>query len=280
MKLISLLYSLGAHIGHNKRFLKHSNISFIQGDINRHNLINIQHTVFFLKKTCSFFFHAGTASLHLCFHISDLYKYNWSIKSYLIHQVVFVNKHSLLFERWKNGCFSNYKTQVSDVLEAMTVSSSKKSKDLVRTLISPKNYKVLYSNSNKSKLSSKSFMHWIDLLLQILFFVKTKQVKGLKWEQEWNRISRFWRFYHYFKCYFYFLNWPDCFVLVNNQTKDAIISEVNRKKIPIVGLIDTNSSNKGYTYYIPSNDDSLLLNLFYFRLFLSSYQRGSTLYFK
>jgi len=274
MKLISLLYHLGAHIGHHVSFLHPTQKQFLLGLSNKHSLINLQHTVFFLKKTCSFFFFFGEHTLYLCFHISNLYTYNWNLKSYFMHEVVFQHQHSFLFEKWKNGCFSNYKTQVIDILESIYVSSGKKS-SFTKNLISPKNYKVVFIPKVQKKKKKIPHLGWIDFLIQILFFIKSKQITGLTWSQEWNRVCRFWRFYHYFKCYFYFFNWPDCFVLINNKNKDSIVSEINRKKIPIVGVCDTNSSSLGISYFIPSNDDSILLQLFYFKLFLNSYKKGS-----
>ena len=67
--------------------------------------------------------------------------------------------------------------------------------------------------------------------------------------------------------------------MINTSNKDTIVSEMNRKKIPIVGCLDSNTKGDGLTYLIPSNDDSSLLTLFYFRLFLNSYKKGNQMFY-
>ena len=46
-------------------------------------------------------------------------------------------------------------------------------------------------------------------------------------------------------------------IFVVDVNKDALaVSEANKLNIPVIGILDTNSSPKGIDYPIPGNDDS------------------------
>ena len=50
---------------------------------------------------------------------------------------------------------------------------------------------------------------------------------------------------------------PDAIFVVDVGYENIAVSEANRLKIPVVGVVDTNSSPEGVDYLIPGNDDAI-----------------------
>lgn len=284
--LLHILFSLGVHIGHLKEENLSCNSRYLLGDIKKLSIFNLQLTLFHLKRALLFLKELGFSNGNLLFHSSNLYFYNWNLRTYLIHLIVFKEKQSLFFEKWKNGCVSNYQSQAVDFLNLIDFLNFKRKRfEYTKKKRSPKRFyidieerKWKFNSLDKKKLIHNE-LNWLDFMVQIVYYVEKKKIIGLNWYQEWKRIGKFWRFYYYFKFYHNFLKWPDLLILVNGSNRDSIISEVNRKKIPILGSLDSNSKGNGLNYFIPSNDDSSLLTLFYFRIFLNSYNKGKILFF-
>jgi small subunit ribosomal protein S2 len=55
-------------------------------------------------------------------------------------------------------------------------------------------------------------------------------------------------------------------VVLNTNENALAISEAQKVGIPIIGILDSNSSPKGITYPIPGNDDSPRSQYLYFKL--------------
>lgn len=274
--LITLLSHLGVHVGHHVKDTKSSNNFIVKGYIKSSSVIDLQLTVFYLKKSLFFVQEIGSFSGNLLFYSSNIFHCHHTLKSYLVHSLVYKEKQSFFSDKWKNGCFSNYKTQVVDVLNVINnVSDTDNLKKRIKT--SPKGYRVSYNSYNRNVLTNKKInfsLNWFDFLIQIVYFINKLKIVGLNWNQEWKRINRYWRFYYYFKFYNNFFKWPDAAIIINHSNRDSIITELNRNKIVTIGTLDTNTQGNGITYYIPSNDDSSLTTLFYFRLFINSYKKG------
>ena len=49
---------------------------------------------------------------------------------------------------------------------------------------------------------------------------------------------------------------PDAIVIIDVGYQKGAVTEANKLKIPLVGVVDTNHSPDGVTYVIPGNDDS------------------------
>lgn len=285
--LLEVLFNLGVHIGHLKQENLSSNSSYLVGDLKKVSIINLQLTVYYLKRSLFFLKEMGFLNNSLLFHSTNVHFYNWNLRTYLIHLIVFEEKQSFFFEKWKNGCISNYQSQAIDFINLIDFLSFKKVKksNFKKKKRSPKGYNVEIEEikwgipSRKKNVVYHYSLNWLDLLIQTVYYMETKKIMGLNWNQEWKRIGKYWRFYYYFKFYNNFTKWPDLLVLINTSNKDSIVSEVNRKKIPILGTLDSNTRGNGLTYYIPSNDDSVLLTLFYFRIFLNSYNKGKIDFF-
>ncbi|OGJ42191.1 30S ribosomal protein S2, partial [Candidatus Peregrinibacteria bacterium RIFCSPLOWO2_02_FULL_39_10] len=50
---------------------------------------------------------------------------------------------------------------------------------------------------------------------------------------------------------------PDAIFLADTVRDHIVVSEANKLKIPVVGIVDTNSDPSLVDYPIPGNDDSL-----------------------
>ena len=49
---------------------------------------------------------------------------------------------------------------------------------------------------------------------------------------------------------------PDLMVVIDVNKEDLAILEANKLGIPVVGIVDTNSSPDGVDYVVPGNDDA------------------------
>lgn len=50
---------------------------------------------------------------------------------------------------------------------------------------------------------------------------------------------------------------PGCVFIIDPKTEETAKREANRLKIPVVAIVDTNSSPEGIDYIIPANDDAI-----------------------
>jgi len=136
-------------------------------------------------------------------------------------------------------------------------------------------YNVLNKGSRTLKKHKLlNFITFYDLFVRVLFYSYFKRIKGVSFDLHFNKMLKFFKFVLVFKYFRTFLIMPDVFVLTNSNNLSSPVLEVLNMKIPIVGLIDSNSDSFGITYPIYSNDDNILLSIFYFKLFLKSYEWG------
>jgi small subunit ribosomal protein S2 len=50
---------------------------------------------------------------------------------------------------------------------------------------------------------------------------------------------------------------PDALFIIDVEHEQIAISEANKLGIPVIAVVDTNSSPKGVDYIIPGNDDAI-----------------------
>lgn len=86
----------------------------------------------------------------------------------------------------------------------------------------------------------------------------------------YRRFLLFWRAIIFFKCFKKTVNLPDCLVFINPDNQQAPFNDFSGVNIPVISVADSNSYTDRITYLIPSNDDSIILFLFYFLLFLNA----------
>lgn len=69
-------------------------------------------------------------------------------------------------------------------------------------------------------------------------------------------------------------NSPDLIVVMSTHADNTAIKEAQKKSIPVIAIVDTNSNPDGIEYPIPGNDDSKRTNMFYCKSFLNAALEG------
>ena len=176
---------------------------------------------------------------HLFFYYSNLNLLDKKLVSFFVYHI-YKNNHSFVFNTWKHGLLSNFNMQALDILF-----------DLF-----PEKKKTNYN------------FNFTSLLFRLIFFsFKTKEI-GIDWFKHLKLIKKYWRFFTFY-CFFKNLNVvPDVSIIINSNKMITPIKECNSLKIPVVGLVDTDTNIKYFTYPIPSNDNSFLISSFFFLLFM------------
>lgn len=67
---------------------------------------------------------------------------------------------------------------------------------------------------------------------------------------------------------------PDLVIVLSVHQDKIAVDEANRLGIPVIGIVDTNSTDAGITYVVPANDDSSRAMDLYTRLFSESVLSG------
>lgn len=256
--LFDTLLELGVHLGHINLFSNKKSNYFILGKKNQFNIIDIRHTVFFLRKSLLFLKSVGKSQGSLLFYSGALATSNQVIKLYFFN-LLGNDNHSFFDEKWSFGQLTNFKIQARKLL-----------------------YKLYFIQSfTRKKKITKQYLYfrelkWMDILTRLVFYTYYKQVTGVSWDSHFLRMLKYWRFFIFFKFFKNMLIYPDIFILINTQNYRAPTTEASSLRIPVIGLVDTNSHLSGISYPIPSNDDSALISIFFFKLFLNTYLIGKS----
>lgn len=254
--LLDTLMQLGVHVGNPKTVCNNKTTSFILGARHQYNIIDIRYTVSYLNKALSFLKNVGSLQGALLFYSGSLASSNSYTKLYCL-TLLDSTPHSIFDEKWSFGQLSNFKVQAQRIL-----------------------YKLFYiQNMQKKKRITKQqlyFMNlrWLDLLTRLVFYTYFKQITGVSWELHFQSVLKYWRFFIFFKFFKNLLLLPDVLILINPQNYKSPSLEATVLKIPVISLVDTDTNTTGITYPIPSNDDSLLISVFFFRLFINAYNVG------
>ena len=245
-KLLNIFYELGVHIGEKKNKLFSHNNYFVVGIRNNLSIIDLDSTLFTVKKACFFLKALGSRNAHLFFHYTNLYSLDKKIVSFFIYHI-YQNKHSFVFNNWKYGLLSNYSMHASDIISELFP---------------------------EKKVKNTNFT---SLLFKLIFFTFEKQEKGIEWSKHLYSIKKFWRFFSFYSFYRNLNVLPDVSIIINSNKVITPIKESNSLKIPVVGLVDTDINSKYFTYPIFSNDNSFLIASFFFMLFINSYKAGNSI---
>lgn len=67
---------------------------------------------------------------------------------------------------------------------------------------------------------------------------------------------------------------PDAIIVLDAKHDRIAVLEANKLGIPVIAILDTNSSDEGIKYGIPGNDDSMKSIELYLQLFTASIEKG------
>jgi ribosomal protein S2 len=282
--VLTTLFELGVHIGHTKNMTLSTNNEYILGSRHSVDIIDIKKSIWSLRNTLSFLYHIGKEHGLLLFHCTSLDQYNYYVKLLFINLIVSDGQQSFFDERWSFGQLSNFRIHAVQLLNQLFFTGeSNKTIDSDRRRSSRyKKKRITYKNRSLNTIMSVDYndLRFFDLLLRVLFYTYFKRIEGIEWENHFSRMNKYWRFFIFFKFFKSFLTMPDVLVLVNPDNVKAPIIESVSLKIPVISLVDTNTSMYGITYPVFANDDSIIVAFFYFKLFLNSYKLGKTAYYK
>lgn len=93
--------------------------------------------------------------------------------------------------------------------------------------------------------------------------------KRRNFDYNYSKIALFWRALIFFRFYKKTFNIPDCAVLLNPDNHYGLYNDFNSIHVPVICASDSVSELQRITYPLPSNDDSLILLIFYVILFLN-----------
>ena len=138
-------------------------------------------------------------------------------------------------------------------------------------------------NDLKSTFNKKKIKSFKTFLLKIFYFLslrknnsflsrninrsKKSRLKDILYKYLHNKLLSYWRYFLYFKSFNNFYQIPDCLFSIFPDNNDIPLNEYTSSNLISIGLIDTVSNINNVHYPIISNDDSLILLLFYFSLF-------------
>jgi len=249
MNYLSLLSSLGLHIGSSSLLRINDPLvhQFLVGIRNNYYVFNLSYSVFYLKRTLSFF--ESIASMNpyncVCFYHSE------TPHSVLAASVMaFFGKEcqqSAVISKWINGSFTNWSHMVYSAI------------------------KPLFSNRKER------FEYGFQVILAKMIYIlakKSERMHELEFSVHYKSMSRFWKFILLFQFFHHFKKLPMSFLYFNPDLNNAPIRECNKVTVPVISIIDSDSSITGITYPIPGNDDSLILISFILSLVSQSILKG------
>lgn len=129
---------------------------------------------------------------------------------------------------------------------------------------------------------------FLSMLLRLFYFTKSRFNDFMGdtafvsvdpdeyFKSVFKRFVLFWRAVIFFKCFRKTINLPDCLIFFNPDNSISQLNDFAGVNLPIISVVDSIMDIYRVTYPIPSNDDSVILLLFYFSLFLNACDVGFT----
>lgn len=137
--------------------------------------------------------------------------------------------------------------------------------------------KQLCLNDFNNVLKKKKMLNFKFFFLRLFYYINNKKKDPFFLDLEhtfyptYDKIHDvfiyYWRFLLYFKHFNNYLQLPDALFSVFPNNNDLALNEFSSNSLVSIGLVDTNCDIKNMNYPIISNDDSLIIILFYFNLF-------------
>lgn len=243
-KSYDVLLELGAHIGAKTNINSRYLFYYTVGRRSNRYIFNINITMYLLQRACLFMQQIGAQNGNCLFFYSDLYKQPKAIQL-AMSSILYNTSHSFVNQRWSPGMLSNFFTSFQTIMRFIIPEA------------------ITKHNMN---------IRW--LLYTILFYLFDNKMASDNWEEYIKANKKFWRLLVYFQGYRIYNKIPEVVVLINPKLSYSAAIESYNAGIASIGTIDTDSKVSSFTYPIASNDDSLLLALFYFMLFSRCYTNG------
>jgi ribosomal protein S2 len=118
-----------------------------------------------------------------------------------------------------------------------------------------------------------------QLVLKLIIIVDTKIKDIGLWRRYASRIKVLMRVLVFFRTFKYVFKKPDVLCAANPTLYNTLIRDFTGSGIPCISLVDTTTNVRHITYPIPSNDDSIVLVLFFFKIFCNVIKLGNAAYY-
>jgi small subunit ribosomal protein S2 len=235
---------LGAHIGtHQSRVNPFMNM-YLMGRRQDHAIIELNNTIQQLRRAQQFMRDIGRRGGHVLFYHGTMDQQHSLIQATAVQ--MFRNRNlSYLDTKWPKGMLTNYSAQFKEIFNLIIETSAE-----LNTL----------------------GMRWI--FVKVLLHIVESKADSKDWTSHMVEMNKFWRLLAVFKMYKFCNKLPDVLVYINPKKDYSPVRECNYLGIPVVGTVDTDNSYHKISYPIVSNDDSILLSLFYFELLSKAYEEG------
>lgn len=257
---LAFLYSLGVHIGNTKFILKDYYKPFLLGYRNNYCILDIRRVFFLLKKLNTFFFFLGKEKCKFLFYLHSSHYLSMYFNLFFFKSLN-ETRNFYFDERWSYGQLSNIYTTCyllfTDIFS----------------------FKENYKNRKVLRLSARTSFY--NFFYSLLFFTFNKKIPGMDWEFHMKRISKYWRFFLFFKFYRYLNRLPDVFLFFSLNSFPIPIVEARNLQIPVISNLDTDFNYfELTTYSLISNSQSLFIHFFYFISILQYYKKGININYK
>lgn len=241
------LISLGVHLGHDRRFDSLAARPYVLGYRHDFAVFDVRHTMWSLKRSLNFLRQASFRNCRSLFFHGGLYKMDPAYKVFFMH-LAQKEKQMLIDSKWKPGVLTNFHNSCHGLLRQFA-------REYVRTKATRR-------------------MTMLELFMRVLHYTQSQYLDVVGWQNHQRHMSKFWRFFCFFKTYQYLNSIPDVVVLLNPRNQYVILQELKRFQIPVVSVVDSNNFYSGVSYPIWGNDDSPLFALFLFQLYMNAYKLG------
>jgi ribosomal protein S2 len=253
--VFNLFFNLGLHIGTYNYLTLPKSYKYLLGVRNNIAIFDLQQIYYQLRTVNSFLYELGREKAFLLFFNSKIVSLPIYFKLFLLNIVSMQFNHAFVQQKWSYGQLSNSKTQIE-----MLVST------------------LFYLDAKGGEYSIIGYSIY-DLLYKLLFFTIYKRLEGVSWLDTYNSVRKYWRFFYFFKCYSFSKLLPDALVYINTKNFKVPTLEAESQFVPVV-LVGSNAVECYASYVITSNNISYLVGLFYFVLFLYSYNYGLASFYK
>ncbi len=275
--LVNILFQLGVHIGNSKNKSLSTSNFFILGNRNSVDIISINKSIFSLQKSLFFLRELGRVNGNLLIHYTSLHTYHLYVKLFCINLIVNKANQSFFDEKWAFGQLSNFRIHAHKMVMSLFSFNIISDSDRIFKVENKKlKNRRFIKNLKSDNMSILYNLRFLDLLLRILFTTYLKYMNGINWDLHFHVMRKYWRFVLFFKFFKSFSQMPDVFILANANNYHAPLLESSRLQMPIISFLDTDTNPYLITYPIYTNDDSVILILFYMQLFVNSFLLGKT----
>lgn len=266
-KLVKNLIDLGVHIGtdlshgYNRQYneyiisiIPYKEKSFYirmnqrhrdSGRTRRIPIIDLSKSLFFLKRAASFIRGVSMGMGNLLLYHETLYEnINFLV---IFARIVNKRNHAFLHKPWQYGTLTNYYTCF---------------------------YTMIRELHDYDSLKRRKNISFTGLFSRLLIYSYLNIPRDKTVEEHTQSCLKYWRaivFLRYFRG-FYMI--PDVIITLNPTGAVGAIDEGGTLGVPVVAAVDTDGHFTSVTYPLLSNDDSHVIALYYFVLFMNVYESG------